>query len=223
MPDFAWQFLHRTSQLATRTRLNLTVEGADHVPATGPVLIAARHVHHLHDGVALLSVIPRPMSIIVGLDWANSGLTGTAMRALCRSAHWPYINRTDPAQPVDPAESRQLLRAAMKETLTLLSDGRVVVIFPEAYPNIDPTSTPKQGPDDWLPFEPGVVRIAALAARSGIAAPIVPVGFTYAASNEREIAIRFGTPIQVDAAADVGRVLAEIEAAVRGLSQAAAD
>jgi hypothetical protein len=62
------------------TGTEFTVEGLEHVPASGPVLIVARHFHHLYDGCILL------------------------------------------------------------------------IIFPEAYLNIDPVYTPKSGQESFLPF-----------------------------------------------------------------------
>ena len=44
-------------RLAAR-RIDLRVEGLEHLPATGPAIIAARHFHHFYDGCALVAVVP---------------------------------------------------------------------------------------------------------------------------------------------------------------------
>ena len=40
--------------------------------------------------------------------------------------------------------------------------GRLLVIFPEGYPNIDPTYTTKIEPDEFLPFKPGFLNIVSV-------------------------------------------------------------
>jgi 1-acyl-sn-glycerol-3-phosphate acyltransferase len=223
MSDISWKVMRQASAIAAGRKLHLTVEGLENLPPRGPALIAARHVHHLYDGVALVSTIDRPISIIVGLDWISSAPLRKAMQALCRSAQWPIINRSQPSRPVDPNESRRLLRIATAETMQLLRMGRPVVFFPEAYPNVDPGQTPKTGLDDFLPFEPGVVRIATMAARDGISAPIVPIGFTYKQDKKWAVTMRIGKPMVVSARQNEQALLSLLEMEVRKLSQAAAD
>ena len=46
--------LAASDSLLVMRRVDLQVEGLDHIPATGPVMIAARHYHHLYDGPALI-------------------------------------------------------------------------------------------------------------------------------------------------------------------------
>lgn len=69
----------------------------------------------------------------------------------------------------------------------------MIVMFPEGWPNIDPPWTPKVGFDDMLAFEPGFVRLAALAERGGHPpVAIVPAGLHYAADGSRSVTLRFG-------------------------------
>jgi len=79
MPDMAWRSLRAASRAMVRRNLDLRVEGAEHVPQNGPVIIAARHFHHLHDGCVMLATIPRPAHILVGLDWISSAPGKLAM------------------------------------------------------------------------------------------------------------------------------------------------
>ena len=46
--------------------------GLEHIPTDGPVLLIARHYHHLFDGVVLLLSVPRPIHILVTLDWVKT-------------------------------------------------------------------------------------------------------------------------------------------------------
>jgi putative membrane protein len=78
----------------------------------------------------------------------------------------------------------------------LLRNGEALVIFPEAYPVIDPQPTPRNESNTFLPFRPGFARLAALAERDGhTRVTIVPAGFTYAQNGEWQVTLRFGPPL----------------------------
>jgi putative membrane protein len=218
MADMPWRSLRALAKGGLRRRTELTVEGLDCVPERGPVLLAARHVHHLWDGAALIATLPRPAHIIVGLDWIGSAPLRATLPPLCRAAGWPVVYR--PSSPTAPPDNvvRAALLSATKDVLNLLGRGRIVIVFPEAYPNIDPEYTPKPDRDAFLPFEPGVVRLAGLAARRGLSVPIVPVGFAYREAEGWQITMRFGAPRYVRSRLDEATILPLLEADVRALS-----
>ena len=146
------------------------------------------------------------------------------MPRLCAAARWPTVYRTDALgatarEVADPA-ARRSLRRAIGESIDLLRDGRLVLIFPEGYPTIDPNESPKRGPADFLPFQPGVVRIAGMASRQiGAPVPLIPAGFGYRKEGERwRIALRFGAPFVLADLPDRDAALARLEADVRLLS-----
>jgi len=208
---------------------DLRVEGAEHLPQTGPVLIAARHFHHLHDGTAIMSSAGRPVHILVALDWVKGGPGRALMERACRMAGWPVILRGDGLAGQDgqtaftASETRSYLRRAVRESVSLLRAGKPLVVFPEAYPNIDPAYTPKSG-DDFLPFRPGFVRLVEMAQRDGTTrVPIVPTGFAYEprTGGRWQVVMRFGQPIWLDDATDASRVARIVEEQVRYLSSAA--
>lgn len=218
MADMPWRSLRAMCKIGIKRKLNLTVEGLEHLPERGGVLIGARHFHHLYDGAALMATIPRPISIIVGLDWITSAPLKASMMALCRSAGWPVVYRSNPAIPVPAHDARALLRRATRETLEQLKAGKIVVVFPEAYPNIDPGPTPKTDEQMFLPFEPGVVRLAEISHRLGTPAPIVPVGFCYKRGKKWRVTMRFGPAVEPIDGETSDEVLARVEQAVRDLS-----
>jgi putative membrane protein len=218
MPDVAWRFLHTASTALARRRLDLTVEGAGNLPRRGPLIVAARHYHHLWDGVAVLATVPRPLHILVALDWVRHPAGKAAMTALCRTAGWPVVLRQDGLRPIDAAEARRALRRATSETLDLLGAGHAVLVFPEGYPTIDPGYTPKQADDAVLPFQPGFARLAALAAARGLQVPIVPTGLAYARGERWRVTLRFGEPRLVNNRAGAARAIAGVEREVRRLS-----
>lgn len=215
-----WRSLRAVARLAVARKLDLHIEGREHVPGSGGVLLASRHYHHLYDGAALFATLDRPTRIIVGLDWIRSAPLKTSMMAACRAAGWPVVYRSSPTNPVPEDEARALLRRATRETVQALQAGQIVIVFPEAYPNIDPSETPKRG-DEFLPFEPGVVRLGQIAERQGVAAPIVPVGFMYAKADRWKVTMRFGEPVRVRPGDDPGTALADLQETVERLSRPA--
>jgi putative membrane protein len=208
----------------SRKDLSLTVEGAHFLPKRGPVLIAARHYHHLYDGCALVRSTNRPLHILVALDWVSSGARRGLMERACRMAGWPVVLRGDglagqQSSAFRSDEARRYLRAATRASVDLLRAGEALVVFPEAYPNIDPSFTPKVG-DDFLPFRPGFVRLAELAQRDGSTrVPIVPAGFSYAKHGKSwRVTLRYGEPITLDDSTSRAEVVARVEQRVRELS-----
>ena len=63
--------LQKGSWVVARRKVRLVVEGLENVPCTGPVLIAARHFHHLYDGCVMMKAIPRRLHFFVALDWVR--------------------------------------------------------------------------------------------------------------------------------------------------------
>lgn len=210
------------SRMVVRRQFDLSVEGAGLVPQNGPVILAARHFHHLYDGCAVLATINRPVHILVGLDWAGVGLRRLVMERACASASWPVILRRDGANAIDDREATHALRRATSDSLALLRSGQIVLMFPEGYPNIDPGYTPKTDTSAYLPFQPGVVRMATIAARQGLTVPIVPVGFDYRQVEGSWLTcMRFGEPVVVENRQQEEASLRLIEERVRDLSVAA--
>ncbi len=208
---------------------DLRVEGLDNLPATGPVLVAARHYHHLHDGCALLATFRRPVHILVALDWVKGSAGRRLMEHACRLAGWPVVLRDDGlagqtgARAFQATESRTYLRRAVRESVDLLRAGELLVVFPEAYPNIDPAYTPKSE-TEFLPFRPGFIRLVELAERDGeTRVPIVPVGFAYEQMDRKrwQVVMRVGAPVWLNDTSDRARVAQMVEDQVRYLSKSA--
>ena len=214
--DLPWRSLRAAARATVKRKLDLTIEGAEHMPTRGPAIIAAHHHHHLYDGCALVATIPRPIHILVALDWIKNPALGFGMERACRAARWPVVLRTDGPSPPSQQEAKAALRRATRETLELLREGRIVVVFPEAYPNIDPGWTPKSAETPFLPFHPGAIRFAAMAARAGLDVPVIPAGFTYEPGPRWRVALRFGPPLAIGR--NEAAALADLEAQVRRLS-----
>jgi 1-acyl-sn-glycerol-3-phosphate acyltransferase len=206
----AWRSLRAASGAIVARRTDLQVEGLEHLPERGPAIIAARHFHHLFDGAAILAAVPRPVHILVALDWVSNPVGKIAMRQACRAANWPVVYRSGGPVQHASTDAAIALRRAIRDSLALLDAGRILLVFPEGYPNIDPGYTPKQSESEFLRFQPGFARLAALAAARELRAPIVPAGLEYRRSDRWQIQLRFGDAIEVcswqEAAAIVDRV-----------------
>jgi 1-acyl-sn-glycerol-3-phosphate acyltransferase len=169
-------FLYRALRPPLRQALvrwfDLRVDGLEHLPASGPYLIAANH-HNYLDGVVLGVTVPDPISFLVmPRVWRATPLH-------------PIFHRNIRSIPID------LNRAdvgALRRALQSLQEGRVVGIFPEG-----PFSVRGR-------LEPGLPGVALLALRSGV--PVIPAGIrgTYEALAGRRgyiprrvpIGVRFG-------------------------------
>jgi len=166
-------FIRFGAWLIVRRVMSVRVEGLEHVPRDEPVLFAARHFHHLYDGALLLIAVPRPVHIIVALDWVRGRPLRLAMEFICQLARWPVVLRDGPSSPpahadwslagegsggrvvedqegvattrsaYDATERGGYLRRALRDTTRLLREDHTVVIFPEGYPNVDPGDSPK--------------------------------------------------------------------------------
>jgi hypothetical protein len=105
-------------------------------------------------------------------------------------------------------------------SLRLLRERRLLLIFPEAYPTVDPRGSRKSDPDEFMPFD---AVFLVLAERAGPTVPLVPAGICY--GSDGEMWLRFGQPIHHSAAdRRLRRVtLGAVEAEVRRLSRPPAD
>ena len=195
--------------LAAR-RIEIAVNGLKHIPREGPALLVARHYHHLFDGVVLLLSLPRPIHILVTLDWAKHKPVRRLMTLATTMARWPVVPRDDALRARgDPdrgqgsaltgVDIKRYQRAALRHSVALLAQGRLLVIFPEGYPNIDPHYTPKTKPEELLPFRTGFATIAAVAEkRLGIKIPIVPAGFHYTKDKRWRARFNIGEAVYLE-------------------------
>ncbi|MBM3220292.1 MAG: 1-acyl-sn-glycerol-3-phosphate acyltransferase [Candidatus Rokubacteria bacterium] len=150
------------------------VEGLEHLPSAGPVLVAANH-HNYLDGVVLAAAATRPIAFLVmPRVWRATPLH-------------PMLHRHIGSIPLNLSRPDV---GALRRAIGALGDGHAVGIFPEG-----PFSVRGR-------LEAGLPGVGLLALRSG--APVVPVGIrgTYAALVGRRgyvprrhpLAVRFGAP-----------------------------
>lgn len=124
----------------------MKVIGAEHVPMTGPVILAANHVSNW-DPLVIGSAAPRQLVFLAKKSLFKIPLVGLIIRG------WG-------ATPVERGHSQ---RSTINLWLTILKQGKAICIFPEGKRNREHTG-------QMLKLQSG---LAMLAVKSG--APIVPV------------------------------------------------
>lgn len=218
---FARQAIRLFAVADVAIRLRVRVVGRRHLPKSGAALLVSRHFHHLHDACLLMAVAPRPLSFVVALDWLPRPLR-RPMELACRLARWPALLRSERLSATSayrPEEARPYLRRALADSVALLRGGDALVIFPEAYPNIDPGYTPKMDEEAFLPFQPGFIRLIQHAERDGGGAvPIIPVGLAYERGRRWRVTLRFGAPVFRAQFGTRAELLRAVESSVRRLS-----
>lgn len=229
-------FIDRAMRLIARylaaCKLRTVARGTENLPALGPALIVARHYHHLFDGLALFAALRRRFHIVVTMDWVANRRTKFFMWTINRMARWPMLLRTDSLQRrgndrrslFSSSDVLRYQRRALRQAVELLVEGRIVVVFPEGYPNIDPTYTPKSAPDQFLPFKSGFVNILRAAeGRLGTEIPVIPAGLRYQRGKIWTGHLTFGKPICRDRGVDRNALIGVLEKEVKKLSGFAVD
>jgi 1-acyl-sn-glycerol-3-phosphate acyltransferase len=156
-------------------KYNLTIHHEDRFPLTGPLLMAPNHLSLL-DGPLLGAVAPRMLHQLGKIE-AFGGLQGALLRRIGQI-------------PVDRSSYDML---AVRRSIQVLRDGRVLNIYPEG----------TRGPGDFSRIKVGVAYLAMVTG-----APILPValmgtrlpagdveGFPPAGSR---VDVVYGEPLAVD-------------------------
>lgn len=161
---------------AIRASFPARVEGLDHVPTRGPVVLAPNHVS-IMDSIILASVVPRRLTFVAKAEHFEDWRSGWALRAtgqipVCRG-------------------SGMAIGRAMAAARTVLTDGGALAIYPEGARSRDGKLHAGNSGPAWLALATG--------------APIVPIGLVGTAAVHapgeplphpfRRTAVRFGTPI----------------------------
>jgi 1-acyl-sn-glycerol-3-phosphate acyltransferase len=149
---------------------SVAVEGLEHIPPTGPVILAANHRDNL-DGYLLMHLVPRMIHVAARPDAFGTG-------PLC--SMWRRLG----AFPADAW--------GMRHALSLLTDGSVVAIFPQG--RISGTLGTATGAVGLLALRSGapIVPIAI----SGTDAVRASHPFLHRAA----ISVRFGAPMMFERA-----------------------
>lgn len=191
----AWS--RRVGRFLARVVWDTHVTGAERVPRTGPVVLAANHLTLL-DGPLLLGVAPRGLHILVKSELFR-GPVGVVLRGAGQI-------------PVD----RTMGRPALQSALGVLRRGDAVGIFPEGTRGRGTAEQVRAGAA-WLAVHGAapVVPVAILGTRrTGESLRGLP-------GARRDLVVEFGEPLDVTGAGLSRR--AAIDAAAHAIRDAMAD
>lgn len=159
-----------------RARFRLEVAGAEHVPTTGPVILAGNHLGVL-DGPILAIASPRPAHVLT----KSQMFVGRTGRFLTAVGQIPVVRNE-----VDVA--------AVRTALAVLRDGRALGVFPEA----------RRGAGDLERFESGAGYLALATGAPVVPAILLGTRLPGGSVNSvpprgGRIALTFGEPLRFDA------------------------
>jgi len=176
----AYELVRVFTAPARRGLIRLRVDGAEHLPADGAVVLVANHVSFF-DSVLLMFSLPRPVAFIGKAEYTDNPITNWLF---CGAGMIP-VRREDPGD----------LAHLFEEVAEVLRRGEVIGVFPEGTRSRDGR------------LHRGHVGAAHLALITG--APIVPVGIvgtdavlptgSLLVRPFREATITIGEPIDVAA------------------------
>jgi 1-acyl-sn-glycerol-3-phosphate acyltransferase len=195
---------------------DIHVEGLEHVPRRGPLLLVVNHPNALVDALLVGWVVPRRVLITAKATIFANPIASAILRWL---GVLPLRRASDEAakgeRSVDPTRNTETFRAVHDAFV----NRRTILIFPEGKTPDEPA---------LAPLKTGAARMA-LAARDSGEAPglcILPIGLTF----ERKEKLRSRVFVQIDEPIDVDRwsapagrgeaeaLTAEIEARLRSLT-----
>lgn len=128
------------------------VEGADHIPRRGGVILASNHLS-MCDSLFLPTMTRRRVTFLAKIEYfTGRGLKGRAKAAFVRWTGLIPIHREDPTRAA----------AALRVGISALRSGRVICVYPEG----------TRSPDGRL--YRGKTGVARMALEAGV--PVVPVG-----------------------------------------------
>ncbi len=196
-PGF-YAFTRGLSLLLLRAFWRYRADGAERVPADGPVIVAANHVSYF-DPVALGVGIRRPVTYLAKKQLFDIPILGPVITGLG-------------AYPLDREAGGV---AALRAALRALKDGRCVGIFPEGTRNLTGDAEEKGG----------AALLGALTGAPVVPAAIVG---TRDAKRFRPIHVRYGEPLVVvrDRKADgddLAKWTSEIMRRIRALEESIGD
>jgi 1-acyl-sn-glycerol-3-phosphate acyltransferase len=178
-----------TAVLGFRALWQIRVHGGEHVPSSGPVLMASNHLGFL-DGPLLVAVAPRMTQCLVKEEMFR-GLAGRVLR----SAGQIPVNRSGTD------------RRALQTALRVLAEDGAVGVFPEGTRGRGDVNEMRRGVA-WLALQSGapVLPVACLGTRrTGESISKIP-------GPRRRLDVVFGEPIRLEPRSGVPHRVALTEA-----------
>ncbi len=147
-----YEVVHATVPPAAKLIWRPHVQGLEHLPAIGPVILASNHLSFA-DSIAIPFVVPRRVAILAKRDYfTGTGVKGALVRAWFEGIGMVPVDRDDTRSGLD----------SLNVALDLLAAGQAFAVYPEGARSRDGR------------LYRGRTGVAHLALTSG--APVVPVG-----------------------------------------------
>lgn len=161
--------------------LGMKVEGAEHLPAEGPVIVAANHVSNW-DPVAVAVSFKRPVHFMAKSELFQNRFLGNLLRKL----------------HAFPVKRGSADRGAIRNALAILDNGEVLGIFPEGARN-------KTGQD--MKAQSGVAMLALKSGTSVVPVACIGTNRNLPCGWFRPFVVRVGEPIPIEKTARVNSAL----------------
>ena len=188
---------------------DIRVEGAERVPASGPLLVAINHPNALVDVMVAGTALPRRLLLTAKATLSDHPVLGALFRIL---GVVPLRRASDERARSGGDVSRN--EEAFAALLDALAAGHAVLIFPEGKSHSEPAVTP---------LKTGLARVALQAREErGLAGvTIVPVGLVFERKWEprSRVLVQVGVPLPMDGwRGGVAELTAEVEARLRAVT-----
>jgi 1-acyl-sn-glycerol-3-phosphate acyltransferase len=197
---------------------DIVVQGAERVPARGPLVIASNHPNALVDALLVATALRRRVRLTAKATLFEHPLLAPLLRAvgvvpLRRAKDELAARRAGAPSVARNAESfRQVTEALVR--------GGAVLVFPEGISHDEPA---------LAPLKTGAARMALAASEAGAQGlHLLPLGLIFERKEEprSRVLVRVGDPIDVgawrarnpsspDESGDAGRLTADLDAALR--------
>ncbi len=192
---------------------DVVVQGAERIPADGPLVIVSNHPNALVDALLVGTTLRRRVLITAKATLFEHPLLAPVLRAV-------GVVPLRRAKDERAAASRGSATAArntesFRQVTDALVRGGAVLVFPEGISHDQPA---------LAPLKTGAARMALAAADAGARGiRVLPLGLIFERKEQprSRVLVRAGDPIDVDAwrartgSADAARLTAEIDAALR--------
>ncbi len=184
----------------------MALDGLEHVPAAGPVLVVVNHPNALLDPLLLRVALRRPLRFLGKSTLFRNPISRLVMEAF---GGIPVHRPRDRAAGADPGQNE----VTFARCRAVLAEGGWIALFPEGTSHSDPS---------LKPLKTGAARIAlsTLEAHPEAAGLVVlPAGLYYEhkATFRSRVLVRFGPPLPVAEALEAYR--SDPRAAVETLTQ----
>ena len=210
--------LYRTLRAAANVALrwyyaDIVVQGAERIPATGPLIIASNHPNALVDALLITTTLRRR----VRLTARATLFEHPVLAPLLRRVGVVPLRRVKDELAARHGGHLAVERNAdsFRQVADALAQGSAVLVFPEGISHDEPA---------LAPLKTGAARMALAAAAAGArGVRLLPLGLIFERKEQprSRVLVRVGAPIDVDAwrahsgSDDPNRLTTELEAALR--------